>query len=105
MISSRLQSHRKIKCCSLIDRGLGPDAPAVAVENTLDDRQSHSSPLVILGAVKSLEHTKEFMDILHIKADAIVFDEIGAVAVQGVAADLNAGYLPLARKFERVREE
>ena len=62
----------KEKGRALLDRGLGPDAPAVAVDDALHDGQPHTGALVLLGAVQPLEDAEELVRVRHIKAHAIV---------------------------------
>src|ERR1051326_3571937 len=66
----------EVKCRSLIRLRFGPDAPAVALDNTLYQRQTDAVSFVFFGTVQSLEDPEQFVGIAHIKAHPVVFDEI-----------------------------
>jgi hypothetical protein len=61
---------------SLIGLGLGPDTTAVAMDDPLHNRQANAGSLILFGEMESLKHAEQFVDIAHVKANAIVFDEI-----------------------------
>jgi len=56
-------SQRKIERRALVDLGLGPDAPAVALDNALRERQPNARALEVLFTVQPLEHPKELVRI------------------------------------------
>src|SRR5208337_1244921 len=60
---------------ALSDRSLGPDLPTVPVDDALDGSQSDSGAFKLFSQVQTLENAEEFIDILHIKAHAVIFDE------------------------------
>src|SRR5215475_10184669 len=45
------------------------------MDNTLHGRQSYTSAFELFRPVQTLEYTKEFIDILHLKTNAIVSNE------------------------------
>src|SRR2546422_185752 len=101
-VMSDVSVERKGKRRALVDGRLGPDAPAVAMDDALHNWQAHARPVVLVGAVQALEHPEEFADVLHIKAYAVVLDKIDALATGLAAADFDHRHLPLARKLEGV---
>ena len=75
--------------------GIGPDFPAMAGDNALDKCQPHAGAFELVSAMQTLENAKEFVGVLHVKADAIVFDE----------EDLLAGRLLKAADFYRMNSK
>src|SRR2546422_1927634 len=100
-----VSSECKRKRRALIDGRLGPDAPTVAMDDALHNRQAHARPFILFGAVQALEHAEELANVLHMKAHTIVLDEIDALAPYLAAADFDHRDLPLARELERVGEQ
>src|SRR5687767_15743331 len=94
--------EREVKRGASVDGRVGPDAPAVAVDDALYDGQAHAGALIVLGAVQPLEDAEEFIGVLHVKTGAVVFHEIDALPVILPAADLDVRHGPLAAVFERV---
>jgi hypothetical protein len=39
------------KCCPVVDGSLDPDAPTMAMDDALHNRQAHPCPFVLFGAV------------------------------------------------------
>src|SRR5438477_565822 len=72
----RASIKSKVKCRAFVYFSLGPDAPAVAVDDALHDGQADARAFVILGAVQPLEDAEEFVGILHIETHAVVFDKV-----------------------------
>jgi hypothetical protein len=69
----------------------------------LSRRQSNARAFKCIGIVQALKHSKQFIHVLHIKADAIVPNEYNQViAVSVGAADLDFGLWACAREFNRV---
>lgn len=65
---------------TLIGLGLGPDATAVAMDDPLHDGQADAGSLILVGEMESLKHAEQLVGIAHIKAHAIVFDEIQRIS-------------------------
>ncbi len=89
----------------MIDFRLGPNAPTVAVDNTLHGGQPHSSTLKLVCAVQPLEHAKKFVFVPHIKAYTVVFDEKDALTVCLLEADLDYRRLPATGEFEGIGKQ
>src|SRR5262245_60484119 len=67
----------EVKRSPLARLRFGPDPPPMAVDDALDDRQAHARALIVLGAVEALEDAEELVGVAHVKADAVVLDEVG----------------------------
>src|SRR5947208_15730283 len=52
--------------------GLHPDAPAVALDHLLDDRQADPGSRVLALVVQALEHHEDALEVLRLDADAVV---------------------------------
>ena len=65
----------------LLTSGLSPDTPPVAVDDPLHNRQPDAGSLKFLGPVEALENPKKLVDILHVKPDAVISDEIDELFV------------------------
>ena len=65
-------SQREIKCRTPVDRGVGPNAPAVPGDNPLDDGQTDSGTFIVFRLVQALEYSKQLLHITHVKADAVI---------------------------------
>ena len=64
-----------------------PCPAAVALRDTLDDRQTHSGSFEFLRPVQALEHTEQFMDISVVESDPIVANPIhDLLGMLGVSA-------------------
>src|SRR5919109_1382637 len=85
--------------------GLGPNAPAMALHNTLRERESYPRPFVLLAAVQPLEHAKKLGRILHLEPHAVIPDKIHLLALPLVTAHLDARYRSLAGKLQRVAQQ
>src|SRR5574341_2527334 len=54
-------SKYKVKSCALVHGSLGPDAPAVAVDDALNGRQPHARAGKLVHRVQALERAEEFV--------------------------------------------
>ena len=59
----------------MIHETFSPDSASVTMYNTLNSSQSYTSAFKLFSPVKTLEYAKEFIDILHIKTNAIISNE------------------------------
>ena len=76
--------------------------------DALNDGQAHAGTFVFLGAMQPLEHAEELVDVLYIKARAIVFDEIDVLTravAAGPASDLDSGYISSSGKLKGVVQQ
>ena len=53
---------------------VGPDAPAVLVDDLLADREADAGPLEAVGAVQALERPEDEVALARREADAVVVD-------------------------------
>src|SRR5437899_10482076 len=79
----------EVECRTLVDGRFRPDAPTVAVDDALDDRQTDAGSLIVLGAMQALEHPEKFVCVLHVDPHPIVFHEVQARAGLLSCADLD----------------
>src|SRR5258708_40318509 len=77
----------------------------MTANNPLHNRQSNTGSLKLLNTVQALEHAKQLVVILHVKACAIVLDEIGGHVVNLPPPHFNASNLALAGKLSGVWEQ
>jgi hypothetical protein len=67
--------EREIESRALIYRSFGANHPSMPIDNALDGRQPDPGALKVFRAVQALKHTEQLVDILHLKACAVVGDE------------------------------
>ena len=89
----------------MIDSGFRPDLAAVPLDDALNDSQTYSRPLVVLGPMQTLEDAEEFVSVAHVEANAVVLDEIDVSAVVALAADFDDGRFALAGVLEGVGKQ
>src|SRR5256885_1993680 len=94
-----------MKCRAAIDCGFGPDTSAVAMNNSLYDRQANAGAFKFVCAMQSLEYAEELVLILHVKTRPVVADEIDLLAFLLPRANLDNCRFPLSRIFNRVRKQ
>jgi len=104
-IMSSVSAERKVKRRALVDCRLSPDASTVAVDDTLHNGQAHARAFVLLGAVQSLKHVKEFADVSHIKAHTVVLDKIDAFSSILPAANGDDRHFALTSELKRVGKQ
>src|SRR5919206_1152010 len=76
----RLSFQRKEKRGAAVGLRLGPDAPAMVVDDALHDREAHSRAGIVLGPVQPLEHPKELVGVAHVEAGAVVAHKVDGFA-------------------------
>src|SRR5436853_6480362 len=74
ILSLLIACEAEVKGCSLIYCALGPNTPAVAIDNALDSCQANPRAFKFVGRVKPLERAEEFVDIGHVEARTVVAD-------------------------------
>src|SRR5574341_160874 len=100
-----LSSEGKVKRRTVVDRSLGPDAPAMAMNNALHNRQAYTGPFILFGPVQALEHPEQFVHVGHIETGAVVLDKIDVFFLVLLAAHFDDGHGALLGKLERVGEQ
>src|SRR5258708_1586687 len=77
----------------------------MTANNPLHNRQSNTGSLKLLNTVQTLEHAKQLVVILHVKACTVVLDEIGRHVINLPPPYFNASSLALAGKLQGVCEQ
>src|SRR5579872_699568 len=75
-----LRRKAEKKRSTLIDLRLGPDAPAMLMNDSLNSGQSHACSFEVLLAVQTLKDAKQLVCIFHIEAHAVVTYEVHDLA-------------------------
>src|SRR5919201_3572561 len=96
----RLSCQRKKNRGAAVGLCLGPDPPAVAVDDALHDRKAHSSAGIVLGPVQPLEHPKEFVGVAHVEAGAVVAHQVDRPPALLTPPHGDAGHVPVGGKLE-----
>ncbi len=85
---------------------LRPDAPAVALDDALHDRQADAGAFIFLRAVQPLEDAEELVGVAHVETGAVVADEINVDAVWASSSrSRSRRRLALAGVFQRIGEQ
>jgi len=72
--------------------GLCPNAPAMAMDDALHNRQSDARAFKFIRAMQPLKNSEQFVCILHVEARAVVADEKDIFH-----------YFPARSRFRRLR--
>jgi tetratricopeptide (TPR) repeat protein len=97
---------RNKKGRALVDRALGADLSSMPVDDALNGRQSYSGAFELFSQVQPLKHTEEFVDILHVKARAIVPDKQLCLIFASVRTpNLDFGPFSYPRELNRIGEQ
>src|SRR5881397_3417301 len=81
------------------------DLAAVALGDLAADRQTHAGPLVLVATVQSLEHSKDPVEIFHVKSDPVVFHcEPATTIAVGVSLERDHRLGVFAAEFQRVAD-
>src|SRR6202012_3093210 len=80
--------------------------PAVPMDHALNDRQSDSGSLELIGWMQALEHAEELVDVAHVETRALVADEhLRHVSFLAGAANLNLRLRAHMRKLDRIGDQ
>src|SRR6266480_824551 len=101
----QLSFHREIKCGAAIKRGFRPNTTAVTMNNPLHNRQADAGAFKFLSPMQSLEHAEQFVGVLHVKAGAVIGNEIDFFAVIGCRSYFDQRRRAFATVFDRVRNQ
>src|SRR5690242_9584493 len=71
----------EIKSRSLPDSGFGPDGTSVSANDAFDGGQANAGPFKFFRSMEPLEYAEQFVGVLHIKADTIIANEYGQIAI------------------------
>ena len=75
------------------------------LNNSLDGGQAHARPFEVFGAVQALEHSEEFVGVLHVEAHAVIAHEHSGRFLLMLKSYFDDGLLPRAGKLDGVREQ
>src|SRR5690242_9403345 len=100
-----VEGQREEEYRPVADLGLGPDAPAVTVDDALDRRQTDAGPRIVARRVQALERPEELVRISHVEARAVVAYEESRPSLVLQGADLDPRLFLLGGEFPGVSEE
>lgn len=97
--------QREVERGAGVDRALRPDLSAVALDDSLDDGQTHTGAFELVVVVQPLERIEEFGRVLRIESGAVVADVENPRSAVGRRANLDArpGTLPVYLKALSIR--
>ena len=75
----------------MVDGGLGPHTPAVAVNDTLNGCESYTGPRKLRRGMESLKDAKQPVGKLHIKSDPVVAHKQDRLAINCCVAEFDFG--------------
>ena len=76
------------------------------VDDALNGSQSYSGAFKLFRQVQTLKHTEELVDILHIKARAVVpHEQLYLIFLSGGTANLDFGLRSHPRELYRIGEQ
>src|SRR5690242_7489997 len=100
-----VEGQREEEDRPLAGLGLGPDAPAVTVDDALDRRQTDAGPRIVARRVQALKCPEELACVGHVEAGAVVAHEEGRPPLVLQGPDLDLPFLGLGGEFPRVSDE
>src|SRR5579859_863122 len=92
----------KIECRTFVYFRVCPDPSAVTLNDPLHDCQPYTCAFELLNTVQTLEYAEQLVGKLHVEANAIVLDKIGAFTVHYLTACRNLRSFAVTRELERV---
>ena len=97
--------QRKVKGGSFVQLGFGPDTPAVARDDSLNDGEADTSAFEFLLVVQSLKNAEQSIRIAHFKPRSIVANKINSFLIVLLAADFHQRAGLVAGEFERIGQQ
>src|SRR2546426_12760462 len=97
------QSKKEFR--SLADFCLGPDAPAVARDDALDDREADAGAGKLVLPMQALKDAKQLVVVAHVEARTVVGQAVNQVCAGALAGDLYPGRGLAAAVFQRVGQQ
>src|SRR5260370_29729179 len=89
----------------LVGAALGPDPPAVSVDDALDEGQTDPRPFELVVPVQSLKDPEQLACITHVEARAVIPNVERGFAAFAPRPDLDARFRATARELEGVADE
>src|SRR5580765_4570353 len=84
---------------------IGPDAAAVPVNDAADMGEADAGTFEFIILMKPLKDPEEIAGVAHVESGAIVAYKESALALSGLAADLDDRRRPLAGVLDRVAQQ
>jgi hypothetical protein len=83
---------------------LGPNATTMSVNHPLNECQTNASAFKLLGTVKTLKYSKQFVLVLHIESSTVIRHGIYDASFRTLSIHLNDGPFSLRREFDGIRK-
>jgi len=96
---------RKKECGAAADFALGPDASAVTLDDPSNRGEAYAGAREFMGLVQPLKGPEKFTAVLHVKAGAVILDEINLFAVDTLSPKNNASVGLLACKLPGIGQK
>jgi len=100
-----LVRKREIEGRSLVNLAFGPDPAAVAVDDALDNGESHPGSLEVLMAVEALEDAEHLVVVLHVEPGAVVPHRIDALRILQMAFHFDQRLRALSGELDGIGKE
>ena len=76
------------------------------VDDALDGRQPNAGALKLFRPMQTLKYAKQLVDVLHLKARAVIGDEyLDLIVLPGGTANLDFGLRPCPGEFDRIGQQ
>src|SRR5687768_5634100 len=96
--------QREAECRADARLGLDLDAPPVALDDLLADREADAGAVIVAAAVQPLEQDEDALEVFSRDADAVVADPETAHLAVGFGRDVDA-HRVLAPELQRIAEQ
>src|SRR3989344_2490003 len=97
--------QREIQRRALPRRALGPDAPAMALDDAPHDREPHAGAGKLGGGAQPRERAEEPIGVRHVEPGPVVADPVYRLVVVASHAALDAGALGPPGELPRVAQQ
>ena len=89
----------------MVDFGFRPNATTMALDDLLNNGQTHAAAFVFVAAVKPFEGHEQSVDALHVKADAVVGDAIDGATLRSDGVNGDHRLLAGAAELDGIAQE
>ena len=97
--------QRKEEGCALVDGSLGPNTPAVALDDSFDDGETDTGTLKFGGLVEALKYSEKLINIFHIKSRPVITGKKHGFIFARVTSRFDHHFLFFSRIFDGVFQE
>ena len=97
--------EREIKTGAVTHLALGPNAPAVAMNDPLDNGQADAGAFKLVFTVQALKDAKKFINVLRIEAGSVIAHGVDIFLTLPATANFDEGPFLIGRKFDGVGQE